>query len=366
MDRVRGLFGQRSELTVNYQGGDPVYDGLGGAVDAVVRGTVAAVEVVAGRVEAQFMEARVVGSTTARRALNPRILGMVGRSLVEQGESLHFLEMDRMGANVELIPAQQSWVVYGGFRPDTWVIDATLQGADTVRQEIALRGGWLHVIRSAAPEWPYRGVPAYRRATLTFELAKAAEDALIRESRIPAKAIFPIPGQGGSGQAVADYLRAKISNVLESVMFPETVMQNRATAPQTDWKAQRVTPMPDAALVRLSMDAQARVIAAMGAHPALLGNAATGTADREARKQLMDFLVYPLGVLVSHEASLTFDEPVELQWDVQDDVRLTRARTAQTLLAAGVKLNDAMVEAGFPGWPREDYENAIKPGQPQS
>ena len=56
-----------------------------------------------------------------------------------------------------------------------------------------------------------------------------------------------------------------------------------------------------------------------------------------------------------------------LQWDVQDDVRLTRARTAQTLLQAGVKLNDAMVEAGFPGWPREDYENVgIEPGQPQS
>ena len=160
MDRVRGLFGQRAELTVNYAAGSPYPDGLSGAVDAVVRGTVAAVEVVAGRVEAQFMEARVVGSTSARRALNPRILGMVGRSLVEQGESLHFLEMDRMGG-ADLIPAQQSWEVYGGFRPDTWVIDATLQGADTVRQEVAPRAGWLHVIRSAAPEWPYRGIPAY-------------------------------------------------------------------------------------------------------------------------------------------------------------------------------------------------------------
>ena len=366
MDRVRGLFGQRSKLEVNYADGSPYPDGLSGAVDAVVRGTVAAVEVVAGRVEAQFMEARVVGSTSARRALNPRILGMVGRSLVEQGESLHFLEMDRMGV-ADLIPAQPVWNVRGGFRPDTWVIDATLQGADTVRQEVAPRAGWLHVIRSAAPEWPYRGIPAYRRATLTFELAKAAEDALIRESRIPAKAIFPIPGQGGSGQAVADYLRAKIANALESVMFPETVMQNRAQAPQTDWKAQRVTPQPDVALVQLAGEVQGRVIAALGGHPALGGAGKTGAADREARKQLLDFLVYPLGVLVSHEASLTFDELVSLQWDVQDDVRLTRARTAQTLLQAGVKLNDAMVEAGFPGWPREDYANVgSEPGQPQS
>ena len=236
-----------------------------------------------------------------------------------------------------------------------------------MRQAVAPRAGWLHVIRSAAPEWPYRGIPAVRRATITFDLAKSVEDALWRESRIPAKAIFPIPFQGTSGQQVANNLRSHIERRLETAMFPETTQANRAQAPQTDWKAQRVTPMPHVALVQLANEVQGRVIAALGAHPALSGTGKTGAADREARKQLLDFLVYPLGVLVSHEASLTFDEPVVLQWDVQDDVRLTRARTAQTLLQAGVKLNDAMVEAGFPGWPREDYKNVgIEPGQPQS
>ena len=83
-------------------------------------------------------------------------------------------------------------------------------------------------------------------------------------------------------------------------MFPETTQcRTGRQRPQTDWKAQRVTPMPHVALVQLASEVQGRVIAALGAHPALSGTGKTGAADREARKQLLDFLVYPLGVLVS-------------------------------------------------------------------
>ena len=45
----------------------------------------------------------------------------------------------------------------------------------------------------------------------------------------------------------------------------------RGSAPLTDWKPQRLKPMPEAALVDLADRATARVVAALGAHPAIMG-----------------------------------------------------------------------------------------------
>ena len=335
-----------SQLAVDYGGGyDSVIDM---AAAAVSRGAIAAVEIVAGRIENQFMEARVIGSRYAQSALTPQVLGMIGRNLIERGEVLFYYSTSRAGPSA-LLPAQQNWTVFGGYDPQSWVIDATLQGADTVQDVVAARSAWLHIVRSATTDWPYRGVSALQRANLTFELAKTAEDALVRESLIPAKAIVPLPT--GTPQTWVDDLRKKLQNRMETILFPETTQKRGGVAdrPQTDWKVQRVTPAPTEAMVKLSEQAQARVIAALGGHPALGGS--SGSADREARRQLMDFLVHPLGVLVSHEASLTFDESIELRWDVLDDVRLMRAKTAQTLMGLeGMTLDQAMAAAGFPGW----------------
>ena len=234
------------------------------------------------------MEARVVGSTSARRALNPRILGMVGRSLVEQGESLHFLDIDRMGV-VELIPAQQSWEVYGGFRPETWVIDATLQGADTVRQEVAhcaaagctSSGRRLPSGRTAAYP-PYRGGRRSR-----FELGedgRGCADGARR--RMPAKVVYPYfraIGQAANQITWRSNLRAAISTGgWKRRMFPETThVRIGRQRPQTDWKAQRVTPMPDPALVQLGYAKcpSAASSPRSGAHPSV----ARRTAGRQAR-----------------------------------------------------------------------------------
>ena len=336
-----------SQLQVTYGEYDPA---ISTAVSAVARGAVAAVEIVAGRVESQFMEARVIGSRYAMSALTPQILGMIGRYLIERGEALFYYSTDRNG-NSALLPAQSNWTVFGGYAPASWVIDATIQGADTIQSVVAPRSAWLHIIRSAATDWPYRGISALKRASLTYELAKYAEDALVRESLIPAKAIVPMPS--GTPQTWVDDLRAKIGVRLETTLFPQTTQKRGGASdkPQTDWKVQRVTPAPTEAMVKLADQSQSRVIAALGGHPALSGGSGTGSADREARKQLMDFLVLPLGVLVSHEASQTFDESVELRWDVQDDVRLMRARTAKTLMEIdGMTLGEAMTEAGFLGW----------------
>ena len=105
------------------------------------------------------------------QALTPTVLAMLGRSLIEWGESLHMLKyrMGAGGAEFYLVPAQHEWTVLGGTDPEEWVVNATLTGAQTVYESIAPRAAWLHVIRDADPDYPWRGVspPAARRRVVS-------------------------------------------------------------------------------------------------------------------------------------------------------------------------------------------------------
>ena len=315
------------------------FDSLVG-VDSFVRGTVAAVEIVAGRVERAFASARVVGGPLATRLLTPDVLGDIGRGLIERGESLHLLDLHRDGS-AALVPAEWSWEIAGGANPDTWVIGASVpspSGTEYVRHPM---GAWLFCVGSRAPWRPYRGVSALYRARLTWELAGAAEHALLQEMRIPSKAIFPLP-KGQGGPTVAADLRVKFAERLEPVIFPDSTQQRATDKPQTDWKTQRVQPMPQEALVKLSADVQNRVISFLGGHPAIAGTSGTGAADREARKQLMELLVRPLAARVEWSASRLLEEPVRLKWRPQDDVLLMRWNAAKVATELGVPMDDAI------------------------
>ena len=100
------------------------FDSIAG-VNSLIRGTVAAVEIVAGRVERAFAGARVDGGPLAKRVLTPDVLGDIGRGLIERGESLHLLDLRRDGS-AALVPAEWSWDVAGGANPDSWVIGASV------------------------------------------------------------------------------------------------------------------------------------------------------------------------------------------------------------------------------------------------
>ena len=106
---------------------------------AVISGGIAAVEAVAGRVASMLSVARVSGGPRAAQALTPTALAMIGRSLIERGESLHAVKVRRSGGAVYLVPAQEAWTVWGGEDPEDWIIDATLTGAETVFRYVAPR-----------------------------------------------------------------------------------------------------------------------------------------------------------------------------------------------------------------------------------
>ena len=229
-----------------------MYNAVSGAV---VMGGVAAVEAVAGRVSRLMETARVSGGPRAMQALTPTVLAMIGRNLIEWGESLHMLKYRIVAGRVEyyLCPAQHQWTVYGGTDPEEWVVDATLTGAQTVYETSAPRAAWLHVIRDADPDYPWRGVAPLQRAAVSSQLARMAEDALVTEMRQPTKAIIPMP-QGGNIDV--NTLRNDIQNRAYQIAFPTTTAggygAGRSSAPLTDWKPQRLKPMPEEALVQLA------------------------------------------------------------------------------------------------------------------
>ena len=253
-------------------------------IGGVVTGGIAAIEAVAGRASALMSVAQVSGGPRAAQALTPTVLAMITRNLIEAGESLHAVKVRRNG-EVYLCPAQRHWTVLGGIDPEAWVINATLTGAMTVAALEAPRAAWLHVVKDADPDYPWRGVSALQRAPITTALARTVEDALRIEAQQPTKSLIPLPQGPGPDR---DTLRAEITNKAYQIAFPTTTAagfgSGRTSAPVTDWKPQRLKPMPEAALVELSDKATARVVAALGAHPAIMGRRAAATAPWTARR----------------------------------------------------------------------------------
>ena len=307
---------------------------------AVVTGGVAAVEAVAGRVSRLMETALVSGGPRAKQALTPTVLAMIGRNLIEWGESLHMLKYRITAGGIEfyLCPAQHSWTVYGGTDPEEWVVDCSLTGAQTVYEASAPRAAFLHVIRDADPDYPWRGVAPLQRAAVSSQLARMAEDALVTEMRQPTKALIPLP-QGGNVDT--DTLRNDIQNRAYHIAFPTTTAGGfgggRSSAPLTDWKPQRLKPEPDEALVTLADNATARVVAALGAHPSIMGGSGgNGSVEREARRQMRKQIMQPMGRLIEENAWRVFGERIRIWWDTDVDEMLTKARAAAVLSKMGV------------------------------
>ena len=284
--------------------------------------------------------ARVSGGPRAKQALTPTVLAMIGRSLIEWGESLHMLKYRRTAGGVEfyLCPAQHQWTVLGGTDPEAWIVDATLTGAQTVVTTSAPRAAWLHVIRDADPDRPERGVSPLQRAAISSQLVRLAEDALVTEMRQPTKVLIPLPQGAGVD---TNTLRNDIQDRAYQIAFPTTTQAGygagRGSAPLTDWKPQRLKPMPEAALVQLADNATARVVAALGAHPSIMGGSGgNGSVEREARRQMRKQIMQPMGRLIEENAWRVFGERIRIWWDTDVDEMLTKARAAAVLSKMGV------------------------------
>ena len=145
-------------------------------------------------------------------------------------------------------------------------------------------------------------------------------------------------------------LKADIAGARGKALLVETNAsgwgEGRTAAPQRDWQAARLGPMPPESMATIRNDAFEAVLAACGTPPSLF-TAADGTSQREAVRRWHLNLVLPLARLVEHELTAKLETPVKLKFDNYPLDLAGRAQAFQKLVAGGVAVNEALATSGL-------------------
>ena len=319
----------------------------GSAADA---SSTAAVEAASGALSRAFASAEVVGPAWVQEAVSPGVLAQVGRDLIRNGDSMHVIRVGGDGM-VRLIPAS-SWHWEGNHDPDSWTVRATAYGPSTSTTWNLPAAGVVFVRWGSTPGQPYTGIGPLSWAHTTARLQSEAERSLADEAQGPLAQLLAIPSDGGddSDSDSLKILKADIAGARGKALLVETSAagwgEGRTAAPQRDWQASRLGPMPPDAMVTLSDAAFCRVLAACGASPALWDNS-DGTSKREALRQWHLGTVQPLARQLEAELSEKLETAVRLRFDLYNVDLAGRAQAFQKLVAGGVAVNEALVTAGL-------------------
>ena len=297
----------------------------------------AATEAVAGALSRAFADARVDGPADVAAALSPCTLAQIGRDLVRVGESLHVIRMS--GGRLRLAPAS-TWYWEGGADPADWLCTATVYGPSGSSTWRVPQSSVVFVTWGAPTARPYLGLSPGTWAADTSRLTANAERSLANEAGGPLAQLIPVPQDGGDGAEDGtdplSGLKSDIAAAKGNALLVETTaggwQEGKASAPTSDWKQQRLGPMPPEAMVKLAESAFARSLAAAGCSPSLF-NDADGTSKREALRQWHLGVVRPLARMLSAELSDKFGTPIKLKFDNYPIDMVSRATVFSKLAA---------------------------------
>ena len=319
----------------------------GTAADA---SSTAAVEAASGALSRAFASAQVEGEAWVQVAVSPRYLAQVGRDLIRSGDSLHVIEVSAGGA-VTLIPCS-SWHFEGGGHPDTWTVRATYYGPSNSTTRYLPYAGVIFMPWGSTPGQPYIGTGPLNWAHTTARLQSETERSLADEVGGPLAQLIAVPQDGGddSGDDPLALLKADIRTARGKALLLETAAagwgEGRSAAPQRDWQANRLGPMPPATMATIRKDTFEAVLAACGTPPALFTDS-DGTSQREAVRRWHLNTVLPLARLLEAELSAKLESEVTLKFDQYPLDLAGRAQSFQKLVAGGVAVNEALITAGL-------------------
>jgi len=240
----------------------------------------AATEAAAGALSRAFASATVEAPADIAAAVTPHCLALIGRDLIQVGESFHVLRYG--GGRLRLHPAS-TWYWEGDADPDMWLCTATVydpSGSVTWRVPIRSCSWYLRAPLSRA----LSGVLGGRYGKVERE--RRADPR--RRSRRADRATAPGAARRRRRRPARDAQEGSRGRPREGA------------APQADWKQQRMGPAPTEPLVKLAQQAFERVLAASGTPPSLFMDS-DGTAQREAVRRWHLSVVLPLARLVEHE-----------------------------------------------------------------
>ena len=294
----------------------------------------AATEAVAGALSRAFADARVDGPADVAEALSPRTLAQIGRDLVRVGESLHVIRMS--GGRLRLFPCS-TWYWEGDADPDDWTCTATVYGPSGSSTWRLPQSSVVFVTWGAPTARPYHGLSPGTWAADTSRLTANTERSLANEAGGPVAQLIPVPQDGGTGDTdPLAGLKSDIKDAKGAALLVETTaggwQEGKVSAPTSDWKQQRLGPMPPEAMVKLAESAIARSLAAAGCSPSLF-NDADGTSKREALRQWHMGVVRPLSRMLSAELSDKFGTPIRLKFDNYPMDMVSRAQVFSKLAA---------------------------------
>ena len=319
----------------------------GKAADA---GSTAAVEAASGALSRAFASARVEGPPYVREAVTPGVLAQIGRDLIRAGQSLHVIDVDRLG-RVSLLPAA-SWHFQGGAHPRTWTVRATYYGPSTSTTRHLPFSGVVFVVWGSTPGAPYVGTGPLAFAHTTARLQSETERSLADEAAGPLAHLLPVPADGGDGSEddpLAE-LKADIRTARGRALLLETVAagwgDGRSAAPGRDWQPSRLGPTPPESMVAARLDAFGAVLGATGTPPSLYMDA-DGTAQREAVRRWHLGTVLPLARILEAELSSKLEAETRLRFDAYPLDLAGRAQAFQKLVAGGVAVSEALTTSGL-------------------
>ena len=321
----------------------------GTAADA---SSTAAVEAASGALSRAFAAAEVVGAPWVAEAVSPGVLAQIGRDLVRSGSSMHVIRMGAAGM-VRLIPVS-SWHWEGSHDPDSWTVRATAYGPSTSTTWNLPAAGVVFVRWGSAPGQPYTGIGPLSWAHTTARLQSEAERSLADEVGGPLAQLLAIPSDGGndSDSDPLKMLKSDIAAARGAALLVETSAagwgEGRTAAPQRDWQAARLGPMPPESMATIRKDAFEAVLAACGVPPSLFTDAG-GTSQREALRRWHLNLVLPMARLVEHELTAKLETPVELKFDTYALDMVSRATVVAKLAQAGVPMATALEAVNLDG-----------------
>lgn len=254
--------------------------------------------------------------------------------------------------NVTLLPSS-SWHFEGDSNPDTWTVRATTYGPSTSTTMHLPFSGVVFVKWGSTPGQPYVGTGPTSWAHTTARLQSETERSLADEAgNSPLAQLIAVPQDGGDGESddPLTALKADIRTARGKALLVETVAaawgEGRGAAPQKDWQASRLGPMPPESMATIMKDTFGSVLAACGCSPALFDDS-DGTSKREALRQWHMGTVRPLARLLETELTAKLETPVKLTFDAYAIDLAGRAQSFQKLTAGGMDVAEAVKITGL-------------------
>ena len=311
----------------------------------------AAIEAAAGALSRAFASATVAGPDDVVLAVTPRVLAQIGRDLVRVGESLHVIRY--MGGRLVLVPSS-TWYWEGEADPASWLCTATAYGPSGSSTWRVPSSSVIFASWGSPAARPYHGLGPAAWAADSARLHANAERSLADEAGGPIGQLITYPqdtdGDGGDEDRYAN-LKKGITAARGAAMLVETTSaglgEGRGAAPQTDYKPQRLGPVPPEAFVAVADAAFSRVLASCGASVSMFSDA-DGTAQRESLRRWFLNTVQPLAKMLEHELSMKLDSDIHLAFDGYARDLVSRATvTAKLAGVEGITAKQALQAAGL-------------------